>query len=217
MLVPAIVGVVFILVAGPVAAQSAGSGQSGKRPLLPREREIALARSAGPASVTDAATIYVLGERGYVEAVKGSNGAACYVSRDWIESIEPHCFDPEGASTILPLAMHRVTLLHQGKTLAEANRDVADGLASGRFRLPRRPAMSYMLSAAQSLTSDDGTKVGAWQPHLMIYYPYWTAKDVGLSEETPTISMSDPGKPTASLVIVVRDFVQPGSGQAGAR
>lgn len=217
MVIPAIVGMGVLLMASPVVAQGAGAGQSGRRQLLPRDREVALARSAGPASVTDSATIYVLSERGYVAAVQGSNGAACYVSRDWLESLEPHCFDPEGAATIMQRSLHRVGLLHQGKTPAEADREIADSVASGHFRLPRRPAMSYMLSAAQSLIADDGRKVGAWQPHLMIYYPYWTAGDVGLSGDTPTMFMVDPGKPTANLVIVVRDFVQPTSGQAGAR
>jgi hypothetical protein len=105
--------------------------------------------------------------------------------------------------------MHRVTLLHQGKTKAEADREIADGLVSGRFKLPQRPAMSYMLSAAQSLIADDGRKVGAWQPHLMVYYPYLTAADIGLTGGTGTLFVVDPGQPTANIVIVVKDFVQP--------
>ena len=203
-----LLGMVLSL-ATPLDGQGVGGGQSGKRALLPREREIALARSAGPAAVTDSATIYILTERGYEPAVKGSNGAACYVSRDWVESIEPHCFDAEGAQTILALAMHRVILLHQGKSTTEADREIADGISSGRFRLPRRPAMSYMLSAAQSLISEDGRKVGAWQPHLMIYYPYLTAADIGLTGTSSSVFVVDAGRPTANIVIVMKDFVQP--------
>jgi hypothetical protein len=201
----------------PVAAQGVGGGQSGPRSLLPREREIALARSAGPAAVTDSATIFVLTAAGYEVGVRGTNGAACYVSRDWLASLEPHCFDPEGAGTILPLAMHRVTLLHRGKTPAEADREIADGITSGRFRLPRRPAMSYMLSAAQALIAEDGRAVGAWRPHLMIYYPYLTDADLGLVKGTEEISIADSGKPTASIVMVVRDFVQPRVAGAATR
>lgn len=203
-------GIAVVLAAAPAAAQGVNSGQSGRRTLLPREREIALARSAGPAAVTDSARIYILTDRGYETAVAGTNGAACYVSRDWLESLEPHCFDAEGAATILPLAMHRVTLLHHGKTRAEADREIADGLVSGKFRVPRRPAMSYMLSAAQSLISEDGRKVGAWQPHVMIYYPYLTAADMGLPVGGAAgMFVVDPGQPTANIVIVVKDFVQP--------
>jgi len=196
------------LLATPLAAQGVRGGQSGPRPLLERDREIALARSAGPSAVTDSATIFVLTSRGYEVAVHGTNGAACYVSRDWLASLEPHCFDPEGAQTILPLAMQRVTLMHLGKTPAEADREIAEGLMSGKFRLPRRPVVSYMLSAAQILVSEDGRNVGAWRPHLMIYYPYLTTKDLGfVNDGTQEIAISDAGKPTASIVIAVKDFV----------
>jgi len=52
--------------------------------------------------------------------------------------------------------------------------------------------------------------VGAWRPHLMIYYPYLTDADLGfVPGGTEEISVADSGKPTASIVIVVRDFVQP--------
>ncbi|HEU5261485.1 MAG TPA: hypothetical protein VFU41_08705 [Gemmatimonadales bacterium] len=202
----------------PAAAQGYGGGQSGPRPLLAREREIVLARSAAPAAVSDSATVYALTATGYEIAVRGTNGAACYVSRDWIESLEPHCFDAEGAATIMRMHIRRVELLHQGKTLAVADREVADGLASGVFRLPRRPAVSYMLSAAQQLMSDDGRKVGAWKPHLMIYYPYLTSVDVGLTgTEAQGLVVVDSGKPTANLMVVVPDFVQPRSAPAAQR
>lgn len=200
------IGVIW---AASAVAQGLGGGQSGRRPLLPRDREIALARSAAPAAVADSAAVYVLTEQGYERAVEGVSGAACYVSRDWLASLEPHCFDAEGAATILPLAMHRVSLLHQGKSPAEADRAVADGLVSGRFRLPRRPAVSYMLSAAQALIADDGRAVGAWKPHIMIYYPYLTPADLGLTGASPGLFVVDAGQPTANLVIVVPDFVQP--------
>lgn len=39
-----------------------------------RDREIALARSAGPAEVARGAAVYVLGPRGYELAVRGVNG-----------------------------------------------------------------------------------------------------------------------------------------------
>jgi hypothetical protein len=104
--------------------------------------------------------------------------------------------------------MRRVELLHQGRTLEEADREIADGLLSGRFRLPGRPVISYMLSAAQQLVADDGRAVGAWQPHVMIYYPYWT----GHGASGPHVMLSDAGKPTASLVIVVPGFIETGGG-----
>ena len=43
--------------------------------------EIALARSAAPASVSDGAEVMVLGPKGYTTAVKGTNGFLCIVER----------------------------------------------------------------------------------------------------------------------------------------
>ena len=52
--------------------------------LAPDENsEIALARSAAPASISDAAEVMVLGRAGYRTAVKGSNGFLCIVERSW--------------------------------------------------------------------------------------------------------------------------------------
>ena len=38
--------------------------------------------------------------------------------------------------------------------------------------------------------------VGAWKPHVMIYYPYWTSEAAGSG-----VALSDAGRPTANLTI----------------
>ena len=48
--------------------------------------EIALARSAAPASISDGAEVMVLGREGYKTAVKGTNGFLCIVERSWAQS-----------------------------------------------------------------------------------------------------------------------------------
>jgi hypothetical protein len=188
----------------PAWSQSYGGGQSGPRTILDRAEEIMLARSAAPASLADSATIHVLGDSTYSVAVQGTNGAACYVARDWLHTVEPHCFDAEGATTVLPMAMRRVELLHQGRSPDEADREIADGLLTGQFKLPMRPVVSFMMSSAQQLAAPDGRSVGSWKPHLMIYYPYWNHTGAGSD-----VIISDAGKPTANLVIVVPSFVEP--------
>src|SRR5262249_55066256 len=45
--------------------------------------EIALAKSAAPASIADHAEVLVLGDHGYETAVKGTNGFVCLVGRSW--------------------------------------------------------------------------------------------------------------------------------------
>src|SRR5262249_44700665 len=78
-----------------------------------RAAEIALARSAGPAAVSDNADVLVLGAHGYETAVKGSNGFVCYVERSWAKDFDqpefwnskirtPQCWNAAAVSSVLP-------------------------------------------------------------------------------------------------------------------
>src|SRR5262245_47128901 len=65
---------------------AAGQAQAQKYPpidqyLMPRDPEIALAKSAAPASLADHATIKILTKSGFVVAHEGDNGAVCMVMR----------------------------------------------------------------------------------------------------------------------------------------
>jgi hypothetical protein len=193
--------------AAPVcgAQESRAPSRAGARTILPPAREIALARSAAPASVSDSATVWVFTDSGYAVAVAGRNGAACYVSRSWPTSIEPHCFDAEGAATIMRIHMREVELLHRGMTPDEAERDIAPDILSGRYRLPSRPAMSYMMSAEQALIGDDGRPAGRWRPHVMIYYPYLESD---VRPPDPKAAMiTGAGTAQSNFTIVVPEFV----------
>jgi hypothetical protein len=192
-----------------LAAQGAAAGQAGHRTILPEAREIALARSAAPAAISATAEVWVLGETGYRLAVAGTSGAACMVSRSWIQSIEPVCYDPEGAATIMKMEIRRTELLHGGMSVADAEREVQAAIDRGEIRVPSRVAVSWMQSSAQRLISDDGRPVGAWQPHLMLYSPDFTAVDLGLASGAGAggIMVVDPGTPKAMLLIVAGEFV----------
>jgi hypothetical protein len=195
--------------ASPAFAQAAGAGRPGPRALLPREREIALARSAAPASVSAAARIYVWSASGWVVADSGASPVACLVNRSWPAALEPECFDEEAAATIMPMEMRRTELLHRGMAAEQVEAEIARGLMEGRYRLPARLAVAYMMSAGQNLVGDDGEPAGAWRPHLMIYYPNLTNQQVGHHAE-PGLSAGlvvDSGKPTANLMVVVPEFV----------
>jgi len=192
-----------------LAAQEV-TGPPGPRLLLERDHEVRLARSAAPASVSAGARVWLFENGTYVAADSGGNGVECYVSRSWPESLEPHCFDEEGARTIMRLEMRAVELAHAGMAREEAARQLSAGLADGTFRLPQRPAMSWMMSSAQVLFNDSGRRVGAWQPHLMIYYPYLTAEGLGLgANDLAAGIVVDAGKPTSNLMIVVPAAVDP--------
>jgi hypothetical protein len=153
----------------------------------------------------------VLTERGFEVATRGTNGVTCVVNRSHSQSLEPHCFDAEASATILPMELRRTELLRDGKSGEEIDREIAAGLLSGKYRLPRRPAMSYMMSREQVLYSDEGKNVGRWHPHLMIYYPHLTAADLGLAGEpsTEAAMVVDEGQAVSNIMIVVKDFTAP--------
>jgi hypothetical protein len=78
--------------------------------LIPDEKaEIALARSAAPASISDAAEVMVLRRDGFATAASGSNGFVCVIERSWGKATDdsefwnpkmraPHCFNPAAAT-----------------------------------------------------------------------------------------------------------------------
>lgn len=208
----AIVASVSVGVPNPAfALQSSDAGSAELAPILDRAREVALARSAAPPEISADATVLVLvrGE-GFRVAEEGSNGVTCLVNRSWPRAVEPHCFDREGSRTILQVHMREMELKERGWSKDAIHADIAEGFRTGRFVPPSRPAMSWMMSAGQDLYDDDGTHVGAWKPHLMIYHPYLTPEDLGLRGGPPPADgpiVVDAGRPTANLMIVMPDFV----------
>ena len=94
-----------------------------------RNAEIALARSAAPASISRDATVLVLGRKGYETAVEGKNGFVCVVARgwsgpfDWPEFWNPKikaadCLNPQAARSIVPIYLLRATLAMAGRSKA---------------------------------------------------------------------------------------------------
>ena len=195
---------------GVLAAQGV-TGRPGPRIVLPRDHEVVLARSAAPPSVHAGARVWVFADGRYVVVDSGTTGVECYVSRSWPQSLEPHCFDEEGAHSIMRMEMRRSELLHAGTGAEAVDAEIAAGLAAGTYRLPQRPAMSWMLSSAQVLYSDDGRRVGAWRPHVMIYFPYLTPAMLGMGSNGDVRAgiVVQPGTPVSNLMIVVPDAVDP--------
>jgi len=197
-------------------AQNADTLRTGRRPLLPRDREIALARSAAPPTVSDSATIWVLGDTSYEVAVRGTNGNVCFVGRDWMDTITPECFDAEGAATVLQMERLHIELLHRGRSERQAQQAIADALRDGRLRPPHRPALCYMMSPDQWLINEQRQVEGHWHPHLMVYYPYLTSADLGLGAGgSGSALMLWEGTPWSSIVVVVPRFT-PSASNTGA-
>lgn len=156
---------------------------------MPREAEVALARSAAPEKISSHATIKVLTPKGFDVVSKGENGFTCVVLRSWSAAPDPKnayyaklrgpiCFDPVASRTVLPAEELRTRLGLEGKSPDVIAREVANRYGLGQ--LPRMEGVSfaYMWSANQ----DNGPGVGAWHPHMMIYAPYYENSMLGAND-----------------------------------
>src|SRR5687768_1703167 len=186
----------------------ARAARAGRRPVLPPAEEVALARSAAPRSISANARVLALTDTGYAIIAEGSSRVTCVVNRSWDKSVEPHCYDPEGAATVMPIELRRNHLRHIGKSEDEISRELALGLAAGKYRLPSRPALTYMMSARQVLYDDSGKYVGRWRPHLMIYFPSLGNEAMALpaGRDMRIGMVGGEGRMESSLIIVMSAF-----------
>ena len=169
--------------------------------LMPDEKsEIALARSAAPASISDGAEVMVLGRTGYRTAVKGSNGFLCIVERSWGAATDhPEfwnpkvrgaiCFNPPSARTFVPIYLMKTKLVLAGKSKTEIVQATALALDKKELPVLEPGAMCYMMSKHQYL-SDQGM---SWYPHLMFFIPGDAAKSWGANlPGSPVLATDDP-------------------------
>jgi hypothetical protein len=147
--------------------------------LASRADEIALARSAAPASISDHAEVLVLGTSGYETAAKGANGFVCIVERAWANDFDhaefwnpkvraPICFNPASARSVLPTYLERTKWVLAGVSKAEMLDRTRAALASKSIRPPEVGSMCFMMSKGGYLGDDVG---GHWHPHLMYFLP----------------------------------------------
>ncbi len=178
--------------------------------LMPAESEIALARSAAPASISDAAEVMVLGSDGYKTAVKGTNGFLCLVERSWGQSTDeaefwnakmraPHCFNAQAARSFALIYLMKTRLVLAGKSKPEIAQAIAAALDSKQLPPLEPGAMAYMMSKQQYLNDHDI----AWHPHVMFFYSgdmtkSWTAD----APNSPVITANDPQERITILFIV---------------
>jgi hypothetical protein len=162
--------------------------------------EIALARSAAPASISDHATILVLGRDGYTTAVEGTNGFKCYVERSWANTTDasefwnptmraPNCFNDAAAQTLTPLYLMKTRLVLAGKSRAEISSEISKAIDSKEVPPLEPGAMCYMMSKQQYLNDVDKN----WHPHVMIFASGDAAKSWGANlPNSPVIAGFDP-------------------------
>ena len=179
--------------------------------MMDRDAEIALARSAAPASISDNAEVMVLGPQGYTTAVKGTNGFLCIVERGWAADTGnsdfwnpklrgPLCLNPQAAKSYEPIYLLRTKLILAGKSKSEMLAATDAAFASNELSALAPGAMCYMLSKQQYL--GDGPK--RWHPHLMFFIAGDAAKTWGANQPgTPVMAANFPEEKATIFMVVV--------------
>ena len=150
-----------------------------ERYLTDRSAEVALARSAAPASVSGDAAVLVLGRRGYETAAPGKNGFTCLVERAWGADFDdpefwnpkirgPVCFNAAATRSVLPSYRKRTEWVLAGASKADLLRRTRVAVAAKEILAPEVGAMCYMMSKDGYLGDKAG---GHWHPHLMFFLP----------------------------------------------
>jgi hypothetical protein len=148
--------------------------------------EIALARSAAPASISRDATILVLKQHGYETAAKGKNGFVCVVERSWMSPFDwpefwnpkmrgPICFNPPAVRTVLPFTYKRTEMVLAGLSKTQIIDRLKEAVRKKEIPELEVGAMCYMMSRDAYL----GDEPGHWHPHLMFYGPRSDGADWG--------------------------------------
>src|SRR5271168_3371042 len=169
--------------------------------LIPEEKaEIALARSAAPASISDPAEVMVLRRDGYATAVKGSNGFVCIVERSWGKATDdpefwnpkmraPHCFNPAASKTFLPIFLKKTNLVLAGKSKAQIRAATTSALETKELPALAPGAMCYMMAKQQYLSDGDMN----WHPHVMFFVSGDAVKSWGANlHGSPVMAGNDP-------------------------
>ena len=176
--------------------------------------EVALARSAAPASASNAAEVLVLQRDGYSTAVKGSNGFVCIVERAWANTTDdpqfwnpkvraPHCFNAPAATTFLPFFLMKTKLVLAGKSKAEIAAAIASALDKKELPPLAPETIVYMMSKQQYL-NDVGK---SWHPHVMFYASGDAGKSWGANlPGSPVMAAYDPEQRVTTFFVLTGEW-----------
>jgi hypothetical protein len=182
---------------------------------MARADEIALAKSAAPASVAAHAEVLVLGAHGYETTVKGTNGFVCYVGRSWDLTFDnpefwnpkirsPQCMNSVSVRSVLPRYLKRTEWVSAGASKADIQaRETAEWTA-GTLKAPELGAMCLMMSKNGYLNDEAG---GPWHPHVMFFAPRTDASQWGADAPgSPIMSDSVNYEKTTIFLVVVPNW-----------
>jgi hypothetical protein len=217
-----ILGSAFLTAISVIAAAQSQSPKNPYPTMAPLEQymptsqaaEIALARSAGPAAVSDKAEILVLGAHGYETAVKGSNGFVCLVARSWGQDFDqpefwnpkirtPHCLNAAAVSSVLPDYIKRTQWVLAGVSKEEMAARTKAALAAHEIGPPAPGCVAYMLSKDQYINDPQPGTEARWYPHVMFFVPATEASTWGANVRGgPIFSTTSTVEPITTFFVV---------------
>jgi hypothetical protein len=212
-------GVLALVVLTGFTLQVGAQGKASLYPVAARlseyrmaeDAEIAMARSAAPASISGGAEVLVLGRDGYATVVKGANGFVCLVERSFAAAVDfpefwnprirgPICVNPEAAKTYLQVVQMEAKLVMEGRSKAEIAAALQSAWERKELTEPGAGAMSYMMSKQQYL----GDEPGMWHPHLMWFAAGNAAGSWGANlKGSPVMAAPDLGDRMTILLVAV--------------
>lgn len=197
-------GFTLLILASQGAAQNGKADYHGMAPvsqyLMPRDAEIALARSAAPMSISGDAEILVLTRTGFQRAVKGGNGFVCMVARSWSAGFgdpdfwnprvrAPICYNAAAALSQVSEVIKRTQVALAGRSGAQIREALKAAIESGELPVAKAGAMAYMMSKRTYFNR----RTTHWRPHLMFFVPETDPKSWGAGfAHSPILGINQP-------------------------
>ncbi len=219
-IIPLLLAASTLSMSAPARSGDAGTLYPNMAPLAlymsasPAE-EIALARSAAPASISDSATILVLGKAGYETAVKGTNGFVCFIERSWAQDFDaaefwnpkihtPQCWNAAAVKSVLPSYLKRTEWALAKVSKEEMAKRTKAAWAAHEFSAPAPGSMAYMMSKDQYIKDPQAGFEAHWYPHVMFFMPAsedgkWGANERG----SPMFSATSTSEPVTTFFVIV--------------
>src|ERR1700733_11651111 len=179
--------------------------------MMERSAEVALARTAARDSISQNASVMVMGRHGYENAATGKNGFVCIVERSWTAEIDnpdfwnpklraPICFNAAAVRSFLPQTIKRTEWILAGRSKAQMFEELKAALDKKELPKPEVGSMCYMMSK-QGYLNDS---VGHWHPHLMFFLPQADAKSWGANlADSPILATEMPADRLTIFMVTV--------------
>jgi hypothetical protein len=167
--------------------------------------EIAVARSAAPATISGAAEILSFDAKGYYRAVAGTNGWTCLVQRSWNDDYAnpefwnpkirvPICFNPPATRTVLPVYLDRTQWV-----LAKRSLPAIVAISTTHAVPDPEPGSLAMMMSKAGYVAD---AVGTPGPHLMVFLAGVPPAAWGANLDGVPIGAASGDKPSITIFFV---------------